>query len=162
MLLVFVSDSCIFCYICIWSCFLAQKESYITLRDLKGSKLSGDVFNMLFNLNKSIAFETHDLLLIPQVLVVWYLNLLGGGGDLITFQKCQKRKQECENHALTEWERFAHREYTRLSMEDSIEWKCWGLRMSHWRLLLWVNRGKAYLGFTVFFINPWQWLIQNS
>ncbi|KAJ4888050.1 Serine/threonine protein phosphatase 2A regulatory subunit B''beta [Raphanus sativus] len=47
-----------------------EKESYITLRDLKCSKLSGDVFNMLFNLNKSMAFETHDLLLIPRVLFV--------------------------------------------------------------------------------------------
>ncbi|KAG0497824.1 hypothetical protein HPP92_002515 [Vanilla planifolia] len=29
-----------------------QRESYFTLRDLKGCKLSGNIFNILFNLNK--------------------------------------------------------------------------------------------------------------
>lgn len=60
-----------------------QNESYITLHDLKGSKLSGNVFNILFNLNKFMAFETRDPFLIRQVknvlpvlcyaeLVVWH------------------------------------------------------------------------------------------
>ncbi|MBA0832933.1 hypothetical protein Goarm_017285, partial [Gossypium armourianum] len=71
-----------------------QAESYITLRDLKGSKLSGSVFNILFNLNKFMAFETRDPFLI---------------------------RQERENPTLTEWDRFAHREYIRLSMEDDVE-----------------------------------------
>jgi len=44
-----------------------QNEGYITLRDVKGSKLSGNVFNILFNLNKFIAFETRDPFLIRQV-----------------------------------------------------------------------------------------------
>ena len=44
-----------------------QNESYITLRDLKGCKLSGSVFNILFNLNKFMAFETRDPFLIRQV-----------------------------------------------------------------------------------------------
>lgn len=39
----------------------------MTLRDVKGSKLSGNVFNILFNLNKFIAFETRDPFLIRQV-----------------------------------------------------------------------------------------------
>ncbi|KAE8654603.1 Glucose-6-phosphate 1-dehydrogenase [Hibiscus syriacus] len=43
-----------------------QDESYVTLRDLKGSKLSGSVFNIIFNLNKFMAFETHDPFLIRQ------------------------------------------------------------------------------------------------
>jgi len=48
--------------------FLAlQDESLVTLRDLKGGKLSGSVFNILFNLNKFIAFETRDPFLIRQV-----------------------------------------------------------------------------------------------
>ncbi|XP_028790290.1 probable serine/threonine protein phosphatase 2A regulatory subunit B''delta [Neltuma alba] len=71
-----------------------ENESYITLRDLKGSKLSGSVFNILFNLNKFMAFETRDPFLI---------------------------RQQRENPTLTEWDRFAHREYIRLSMEEDVE-----------------------------------------
>ncbi|XP_031108975.1 serine/threonine protein phosphatase 2A regulatory subunit B''beta-like [Ipomoea triloba] len=71
-----------------------EDESYITIRDLKGSKLSGSVFNILFNLNKFMAFETRDPFLI---------------------------RQERENPHLTEWDRFAHREYIRLSMEEDAE-----------------------------------------
>ncbi|CAN7089607.1 unnamed protein product [Brassica rapa subsp. narinosa] len=71
-----------------------ENESYVTLHDLKGSKLSGNVFNILFNLNKFMAFETRDPFLI---------------------------RQERENPTLTEWDRFAHREYIRLSMEEDVE-----------------------------------------
>ncbi|CAI9091494.1 OLC1v1026546C1 [Oldenlandia corymbosa var. corymbosa] len=71
-----------------------ENESYFTLRDLKGSRLSGSVFNILFNLNKFMAFETRDPFLI---------------------------RQERENPTLTEWDRFAHREYIRLSMEEDAE-----------------------------------------
>ncbi|KAK7278417.1 hypothetical protein RJT34_23445 [Clitoria ternatea] len=71
-----------------------ESEGYITLRDVKGSKLSGNVFNILFNLNKFIAFETRDPFLI---------------------------RQEREDPNLTEWDRFAHREYIRLSMEEDGE-----------------------------------------
>lgn len=71
-----------------------ENEGCITLRDVKGSKLSGNVFNILFNLNKFIAFETRDPFLI---------------------------RQEREDPNLTEWDRFAHREYIRLSMEEDGE-----------------------------------------
>ncbi|KAI3816223.1 hypothetical protein L1987_15915 [Smallanthus sonchifolius] len=71
-----------------------KDEGYFTLYDLKGSKLAGSVFNILFNLNKFMAFETRDPFLI---------------------------RQERENPTLTEWDRFAHREYIRLSMEDDAE-----------------------------------------
>ncbi|CAL0316704.1 unnamed protein product [Lupinus luteus] len=71
-----------------------ESEGYITLRDVKGSKLSGNVFNILFNLNKFISFETRDPFLI---------------------------RQEREGPNLTEWDRFAHREYIRLSMEEDGE-----------------------------------------
>ncbi|KAK9288332.1 hypothetical protein L1049_016783 [Liquidambar formosana] len=71
-----------------------ENESYITLRDLKGCKLSGNMFNILFNLNKFIAFETRDPFII---------------------------RQERENPTLTDWDRFAHREYIRLSMEEDGE-----------------------------------------
>ena len=47
--------------------FALQDESVITLHDLKGGKLSGSVFNILFNLNKFMAFETRDPFLIRQV-----------------------------------------------------------------------------------------------
>ncbi|GMH11301.1 hypothetical protein Nepgr_013142 [Nepenthes gracilis] len=60
-----------------------EDESYFTLRDIKASKLSGSVFNILFNLNKFMAFETRDPFLI---------------------------RQERENPTLTEWDRFAHRD----------------------------------------------------
>ncbi|KAF5752397.1 serine/threonine protein phosphatase 2A regulatory subunit B''beta-like [Tripterygium wilfordii] len=71
-----------------------ENEGYVTLYDLKGCKLSGNVFNILFNLNKFIAFESRDPFLI---------------------------RQERENPTLTEWDRFAHREYIRLSMEEDGE-----------------------------------------
>ncbi|XXG61975.1 hypothetical protein AAC387_Pa05g0441 [Persea americana] len=71
-----------------------ERESHLTLHDLKGSKLSGNVFNILFNLNKFMAFETRDPFLI---------------------------RQEREDPTLTEWDRFAHREYIRLSMEEDGE-----------------------------------------
>ncbi|XP_050223280.1 serine/threonine protein phosphatase 2A regulatory subunit B''beta-like [Mercurialis annua] len=71
-----------------------EHEGFITLRDLKGCKLSGSVFNILFNLNKFMAFETRDPFLI---------------------------RQERENPTLTDWDRFAHREYIRLSMEEDVE-----------------------------------------
>ncbi|XP_058215551.1 serine/threonine protein phosphatase 2A regulatory subunit B''beta-like [Rhododendron vialii] len=71
-----------------------ENESYFTIRDLKGNKLSGSIFNILFNLNKFMAFETRDPFLI---------------------------RQERENPNLTEWDRFAHREYIRLSMEEDAE-----------------------------------------
>ncbi|XP_047322351.1 probable serine/threonine protein phosphatase 2A regulatory subunit B''gamma [Impatiens glandulifera] len=71
-----------------------ENESYLTLNDLKGTKLVASVFNILFNLNKFMAFETRDPFLI---------------------------RQERENPHLTEWDRFAHREYIRLSMEEDAE-----------------------------------------
>ncbi|XVF21552.1 hypothetical protein REPUB_Repub12eG0099600 [Reevesia pubescens] len=71
-----------------------EREDCITLRDLKGCKLSGNVFNILFNLNKFMAFETRDPFLI---------------------------RQEREDPTLTEWDRFARREYIRLSMEEDVE-----------------------------------------
>ncbi|CAM8984662.1 unnamed protein product [Rhodiola kirilowii] len=71
-----------------------ENPTYITLQDLKGCRLSGSVFNILFNLNKFIAFESRDPFLI---------------------------RQERENPNLTEWDRFAHREYIRLSMEEDCD-----------------------------------------
>ncbi|MBA0758041.1 hypothetical protein Gotri_021073 [Gossypium trilobum] len=71
-----------------------EREYCITLQDLKRCKLSGNVFNILFNLNKFVAFESRDPFLI---------------------------RQEREEPTLTEWDRFAHREYIRLSMEEDVE-----------------------------------------
>lgn len=47
--------------------FGLQVEGHLTLRDLKNCKLSGNFFNILFNLNKFVAFETRDPFLIRQV-----------------------------------------------------------------------------------------------
>ena len=45
------------------------KEGSFTLRDLKRQRpLAGTLFNILFNLNKFIAFETRDPFIIRQVL----------------------------------------------------------------------------------------------
>ncbi|KMZ73509.1 Serine/threonine protein phosphatase 2A regulatory subunit B'subunit alpha [Zostera marina] len=68
-----------------------QNESFFTLKDLKSCKLSGHIFNILFNLNKFMIYETRD----PFIL-----------------------RQEREDPTLTEWDRFARREYIRLSMEE--------------------------------------------
>ncbi|XP_062201587.1 probable serine/threonine protein phosphatase 2A regulatory subunit B''delta isoform X3 [Phragmites australis] len=73
---------------------LCQMIDMIGPEDLKRCKLSGNIFNILFNLNKFMAFETRDPFLI---------------------------RQERENPTLTEWDRFAHREYIRLSMEEDGE-----------------------------------------
>lgn len=67
--------------------FARQDDSYVTLRDLKGSKLSGSVFNILFNLNKFMAFETRDPFLIRQVhtMFVNYYFVKYGWPLLVTF-----------------------------------------------------------------------------
>ncbi|CAH1452997.1 unnamed protein product [Lactuca virosa] len=44
-----------------------KDDGYFTLGDLKGSKLYGGVFNILFNLNKFMAYESRDAFLIRQV-----------------------------------------------------------------------------------------------
>ncbi|KAL9686641.1 hypothetical protein QQ045_031034 [Rhodiola kirilowii] len=71
-----------------------ENQTYVTLQDFKRCRLSGSIFNILFNLNKFIAFESRDPFLI---------------------------RQERENPSLTEWDRFAHREYIRLSMEEDCD-----------------------------------------
>lgn len=69
-----------------------EREGCFTLRDLKRSRsLAGTLFNILFNLNKFIAFETRD----PFVI-----------------------RQEREDAGLTEWDRFGRTEYVRLAMEE--------------------------------------------
>lgn len=71
------------------------KEGAFTLRDLKRhQKMSGTLFNILFNLNKFISFETRDPFLV---------------------------RQEREDPHLTEWDRFARTEYVRLAMEEEGE-----------------------------------------
>ena len=67
-------------------------EGFITLEDMVRSlPMSGNTFNVLFNLNKFILFETRDPFTI---------------------------RQEREEKHLTEWDRFARVEYMRLSQED--------------------------------------------
>eukprot|EP00873_Tetraselmis_striata_P045230 jgi/Tetstr1/465494/TSEL_000879.t1 len=71
------------------------KEGVFTRRDLKQQqKQAGTLFNILFNLNKFIAFETRDPFL---------------------------ARQEREDPHLTEWDRFARAEYVRLAMEEEGE-----------------------------------------
>jgi serine/threonine-protein phosphatase 2A regulatory subunit B'' len=67
-------------------------DGCFTLLDLKqGRPISGALFNVLFNLNKFVAFETRD----PFAM-----------------------RQEREEVGVTEWDRFARSEYVRLAVED--------------------------------------------
>ena len=68
-----------------------ETDGVITMRDLRRCKLAGNFFNVLFNLNKFIAFESRDPFSI---------------------------RREREEPHLTEWDRFARAEYVRLSMEE--------------------------------------------
>ncbi|KDD74550.1 hypothetical protein H632_c1234p1, partial [Helicosporidium sp. ATCC 50920] len=64
----------------------------ITLRDLRRNRaLAGNLFNILFNLNKFIAFETRDPFIV---------------------------RQEREEGDLGDWDRFARSEYARLAVEE--------------------------------------------
>lgn len=81
-----------------------------------------------------MVFETHDPFLIRQVRTAsetcYDLKLLDSvwcievaciaimGDSFICWYKCV---QERENPTLTEWDRFAHREYIRLSLEELIK-----------------------------------------
>ncbi|GJM90471.1 hypothetical protein PR202_ga06752 [Eleusine coracana subsp. coracana] len=71
-----------------------EDDSYLTLKDFRRCKLSGHFFNILFNLNKFMAFEARDPFLIRQMR---------------------------EEPSLTDWDRFARREYVRLAMEEDGE-----------------------------------------
>ena len=68
-----------------------ETDGVVTMRDLRRCKLAGNFFNVLFNLNKFIAFESRDPFSI---------------------------RREREEPHLTEWDRFARAEYVRLSMEE--------------------------------------------
>ncbi len=70
------------------------KPPVIRRRDLKKCKLSGNFFNILFNLNKFFALEARDPLAI---------------------------RQEHATPELTDWDRFAAIEYLRLSAEEEGE-----------------------------------------
>lgn len=72
-----------------------QFESYFTSRDLKGSRLLGSVFNILFNLNKFMAFETRDPFLIRQVVEHFYS--LSNNFNWISGNCCNFR---CERNVL--------------------------------------------------------------
>jgi len=65
-----------------------------TMRDLKRSRaLAGTLFNVLFNLNKFVAFETRDPFTVRQ-------------------------EREDAASGATEWDRFARIEYVRLAVEE--------------------------------------------
>ena len=71
-----------------------EDPSYFSMRDLKRSRqLAGTLFNVLFNLNKFVAFETRDPFIVRQ------------------------EREEAASGA-SEWERFARSEYLRLAVEE--------------------------------------------
>ena len=74
-----------------WDMVRPASELWITRQDLKRCRLGGNLFNVLFNLNKFIAMETRD--------------------------PFQIRLEREEPH-LTEWDRFARTEYARLAAEE--------------------------------------------
>ncbi|KAK2080070.1 hypothetical protein QBZ16_002466 [Prototheca wickerhamii] len=72
-----------------------ENPSFYTLQDLKRNRLiSGTLFNVLFNLNKFVQFETRD-----------------------PFQA----RQEREEAGVSDWDRFARQEYMRLAVEDDAD-----------------------------------------
>lgn len=71
-----------------------EDDTFFTIKDFRRCKLSGHFFNVLFNLNKFMAFESRDPFLIRQMR---------------------------EEPSLTDWDRFARREYIRLAMEEDGE-----------------------------------------
>lgn len=66
-----------------------------------------------------MAFETRDPFLIRQVNLVIFIRSLASL-KFLSFHPSNP-EQERENPTLTEWDRFAHREYIRLSMEEDAE-----------------------------------------
>lgn len=71
-----------------------EVDGRVTLKDLRANSMSANFFNVLFNMNKFIAFETRDPFLM---------------------------RQEREEPHLTAWDRFARGEYLRLSMDEEEE-----------------------------------------
>uniref|UniRef100_A0ACD5YID8 Uncharacterized protein n=1 Tax=Avena sativa TaxID=4498 RepID=A0ACD5YID8_AVESA len=71
-----------------------EDDTFFVIKDFRRCKLSGHFFNVLFNLNKFMAFESRDPFLIRQMR---------------------------EEPSLTDWDRFARREYIRLAMEEDGE-----------------------------------------
>ena len=125
-------------------------EGIFTMQDLKRQKgLAGILFNILFNLNKFIAFETRDPFVVRQVCChdtallcrqCWRPAHLPSksstveGGALVGMKNwiCL---QEREDASLTDWDRFARAEYVRLAMEEEGEY-----RGSDNQNELWVNQ----------------------
>ena len=71
-----------------------EDASCFTMRDLKRSRaLAGTLFNVLFNLNKFVAFETKDPFTVRQ-------------------------EREDAASGASEWDRFARSEYMRLAVEE--------------------------------------------
>ena len=71
-----------------------EESPYFSMRDLKKSRaLAGTLFNVLFNMNKFVAFETRDPFTVRQ------------------------EREEAASGA-SEWERFARTEYLRLAIEE--------------------------------------------
>lgn len=71
-----------------------EDASCFTLRDLKRARnMAGTLFNVLFNLNKFVAFETRDPFTIRQ-------------------------EREDAASGASEWDRFARLEYMRLAIEE--------------------------------------------
>ena len=64
-----------------------QKQGELTLRDLKRCKLSGNFFNILFNLNKFVAFETQDPFLIRQVCMPAVSTVSMMANDLVVVRR---------------------------------------------------------------------------
>ncbi|WOL09637.1 serine/threonine protein phosphatase [Canna indica] len=71
-----------------------ENESYFTLHDVKRSKLSGNMFDIFFNFDKFMALENYDPFLILE---------------------------EHRYPLLTEWERFAQREYIAICKREDSE-----------------------------------------
>lgn len=120
------------------------------MRDLRRNRqMAGMLFNVLFNLNKFVQFETRDPFTARQASGAGCVRR-GGGGEgtpvsgphaccpcmqnashpwtLSAPRRTTHRpappsafRQEREEVGVSEWDRFARNEYMRLSMEDEAE-----------------------------------------
>ena len=127
---------------------LPQDAGIFTLRDLKRSRsLAGTLFNIMFNLNKFIAFETRDPFVMRHVSDVHLLALVDWSAEwktesaeplmgsarcacpqgaitvqtrapALTLGCCQLSFTQEREDGGSDWDRFARTEYIRLAVEE--------------------------------------------
>ena len=112
---------------------MSQKEGAFTMRDLRRRRsLAGTLFNILFNLNKFVAFETRDPFLVRQEREEAAAVAAAAGGSWSSSSEASSSGSGsggspggASAYSLMggaagggDWDRFARAEYVRLAMEE--------------------------------------------